>query len=322
MKKKPSKNSALRIVFFGTPDFAASLLTFLLDAEVEIAAVVTQPDRPKGRSLQTSPPPVKFCLLERKLNIPIFQPEKASDPAFHEELKQISSDLFVVVAFGQILPQSLLDIPPKGCINVHASLLPKYRGAAPIQRSLLHGEKETGVAIQKMVKQLDAGDVIATAKVEILPNMTYGELEKELCELSKPLLLLVLQAFEKGIPPAEPQNHSLATYASKVAMEEAEIQWEKSADEIHNQIRAFSPRPGAWCWQINPNGEKKRVKILRTEVVNESGSPGKIAPNGVVGCGSKSLKIIEIQLEGKKAMPASEWLRGARSLPHFHAERH
>ena len=317
-KKKFISKNKIRIVFFGTPDFAASILAFLLDAQVEVAAVITQPDRPRGRSLQTSPSPVKFCLIERGLTLPIFQPEKASEPGFLEKLKQIQADLFVVVAFGQILPQSLLDIPPKGCINVHASLLPKYRGAAPIQRSLLHGEKETGVAIQKMVKQLDAGDVIATAKVEILPNMTYGELETELCELSKPLLLLVLQFFEKGIPAAEPQNHSLATYAPKIATEEAEIRWDKSADDIHNQIRAFSPRPGAWCWISAANGEKKRVKILRSIVRELKGSPGIVATHdGVVGCGSGSLQIIEIQPEGKKAMSASEWLRGFRTLPHF-----
>lgn len=308
----------MRIIFFGTPNFAASILQYLLDANIEVVAVVTQPDRPKGRSLRETPSPVKSLLIDRKMGLPVLQPEKASDPFFLEKLKELRADLYVVVAFGQILPQSLLDIPSKGCINIHASLLPKYRGAAPIQRSLLNGDPETGVVIQKMVKQLDAGDVIATAKLEILPNMTFGELEKELCELSKPLLLLVLQYYEKGIPAAEPQDHSLATYASKVSVEEAEIKWEKPAVIIHNQIRAFSPKPGAWCWAIGANGEKKRVKILRTTLCIESGEPGRIlSTDGVVGCGSNSLKIIEIQPEGKKPMPASEWLRGYRVLPHF-----
>lgn len=308
----------MRIVFFGTPHFAASILQYLLDANIEVVAVVTQPDRPKGRSLRETPSPVKSLLIDRGVGQPILQPEKGSDPLFLEELKKLQADLYVVVAFGQILPQSLLDIPSKGCINIHASLLPKYRGAAPIQRSLLNGDPETGVAIQKMVKQLDAGDVIATAKLEILPNMTFGELEKELCELSKSLLLLVLQYYEKGIPAAEPQDHSLATYASKVSVEEAEIKWEKSAETIHNQIRAFSPKPGAWCWALGVGGERKRVKILRTTLCQQSGEPGKIlSPDGVVACGSNSLKIIEIQPEGKKAMPASEWLRGHRVFPHF-----
>jgi len=308
----------LRIVFFGTPDFAASILRYLLDAQVEVVGVVTQPDRPKGRSLQESPSPVKSCLLERNLKIPVLQPLKASDAPFLEQLKQLRADLFVVVAFGQILPQTVLDIPAKGCLNIHASLLPKYRGAAPIQRSLLHGDKETGVAIQKMVKQLDAGDVIATAKIEIVPDMTSGELEKELCELSKPLLILVLQAYESGIPAAEPQNHSLATYASKVSVEEAEIDWNKPAEEIHNQVRAFSPKPGAWCWLAGSSGEQKRVKIIRTSVSDQNGAPGRIlTPDGVVGCGSKSLKIIEIQPEGKRVMNASDWLRGFQTPPQF-----
>jgi methionyl-tRNA formyltransferase len=308
----------LRIIFFGTPEFAASILRFLLDAKVEVAAVVTQPDRPKGRSLEVTPSPVKSVVQERRLNIPVLQPQKASEIDFLNHLKILQADLYVVVAFGQILPQSLLDLPPKGCINIHTSLLPKYRGAAPIQRCLLNGEKETGVAIQKMVKQLDAGDVIATAKLEVPLTMNFGELEKELCELSKPLLLLVLKQYENGIPPAEPQNHSLTTYAAKISVEEAEIQWAKSALEIHNQVRAFSPRPGAWCWVQMPNGEKKRVKILRTSVAEHSGSVGTLLSNkGIVACGQGALQILEIQPEGKKAMSAEDWLRGFRDLPRF-----
>lgn len=307
----------MRIVFFGTPDFAASLLDYLLDANIEVAAVVTQPDRPKGRALHESPSPVKAAVLKRGLQLPILQPQKASQPDFLEALRTIGADLYVVVAFGQILPQTLLDIPPKGCINVHASLLPKYRGAAPIQRCLIDGEKETGVAIQKMVKQLDAGDVIATAKIEVGPDMTFGELEKELCELSKPLLLLVLQSFERGIPPAEPQNHSLATYASKINVEEAEIRWDLPAEEAHNRIRAFSPRPGAWCWIQMPGGEIKRIKILRTRIVLKQAEPGTLSSDGIVGCQKGALKIVEVQPEGKKAMPAADWLRGFREMPRF-----
>ncbi len=305
----------LKIVYFGTPEFAASILEYLLEAGIEVVGVVTQPDRPKGRSLELSPSAVKTALQNQK--IPIFQPQKCSEPPFLEELKKLGADLFVVVAFGQILPQTLLDIPPKGCINVHASLLPKYRGAAPMQRTLLNGEKETGVAIQKMVKELDAGDVIATAVLEIPPDMTLGELHDELCELSKPLLLLVLQGYEEGIPKGEPQNHSLVTYASKVRVEEAEIDWGKSAEEIHNQVRAFSPKPGAWTFAHMPGGEKRRVKIFRTELSEQEGRKGIISKDGVVGCGSKSLKIIQIQPEGKKVMQVADWLRGFSELPSF-----
>lgn len=178
-----------RIVFFGTPSFAAEVLSFLVERSVPIVAVVTQPDRPKGRSQQIAPSPVKELSLKKAPHIPILQPEKASEESFLQKLIELKADLFVVVAYGQILSQKLLDIPPLGCINIHASLLPKYRGAAPMQRCLMAGEKETGIAIQKMVRQLDAGDVIATAKIPIPPDMTHGELEEKLCSAAKPLLL-------------------------------------------------------------------------------------------------------------------------------------
>ena len=307
----------MKIVFFGTPPFAASILDFLFDSGVEIAAIVTQPDRPKGRSLQITSSAVKQCSLARFSQIPIFQPIKASDPIFLSQLRNLHAELFVVVAFGQILPGQLLDIPLKGCINIHASLLPKYRGAAPIQRCLMNGDKETGIAIQKMVKQLDAGDVIATAKIEISDEMTFGELEQALCELSKSLLLLVLKAYEIGIPDAAIQDHTLATYAAKISTEEAEIHWDKPAEEIHNLIRAFSPRPGAWCW-VHSGNETKRIKILHAKIVRDKGLPGKILSSEViVACGSNALKIIEIQPEGKKPMRAVDWLRGFRQFPSF-----
>ncbi|MES2273727.1 MAG: methionyl-tRNA formyltransferase, partial [Chlamydiota bacterium] len=233
---------------------------------------------------------------------------------FLSELAKLDADLFVVVAYGQILTQKLLDIPPFGCINVHASLLPKYRGAAPIQRCLLNGEKETGVAIQKMVRQLDAGDVIAVGQIEIPPEMTFGELEKKLCDLSKPLLLSVLKTYEQGIIPAGAgQDHALATYASKIKLEEGEIDWTLPASQIHNLIRAFSPRPGAWSY-VGTNEGKKRLKILRSEVVSRQGAPGELlSADGVIGCGRDAVKLFEVQLEGKKVMAATDWLRGQKN---------
>lgn len=307
----------MRIVFFGTPSFASEVLDFLLLSGVNILAVVTQPDRPRGRSLQTSFSPVKEKILSAKPDAIILQPVKASDPQFLDELKKIDADLFVVVAFGQILPQQLLDIPPKGCINLHASLLPKYRGAAPIQRALLNGEKETGVCVQKMVKQLDAGDVIAAARVAISSEMTFGQLEKELCDLSKNLLLLVLEAYEQGVPSAQVQDSTLVTYAPKISVEEREVDWSRSADEIHNQIRAFSPSPGAWC-QVYGAAEPRRVKILRSKVASAKGAIGElIDSSGLVGCGAGSLQILEIQQEGKRPMSMVEWLRGWQHPPRF-----
>lgn len=306
-----------KIVFFGTPPFAAQIFSYLLDKEVPIVAAVTKPDRPQGRSLQVAPSAVKRVCMERGLSIPLFQPEKASEEPFLKDLAAVHGDLFVVAAFGQILPQKLLSIPPFGCINVHPSLLPKYRGAAPIRRCLMAGETETGVAIQKMVKQLDAGDVIATTSFSIPSEMTFGELEEALCALSKPLLLRVLQQYEEGIPPATPQDPTLATHAPKIEPEEGEIHWKEASEKIHNLIRAFSPRPGAWCW-VEEKGGKKRLKILRSRLVDQTGAPGHLlSKEGIIGCGRGALLLLEVQPEGKKILSAADWLRGFPSFQKF-----
>lgn len=301
----------IKIVFFGTPDFAAEILAYLLDHAVSVAGAVTQPDRPKGRSLHMTPSPVKAVALEHQ--IPVLQPEKASDPSFLQQLAAFKADLFVVVSYGQILSQKLLDIPPLGSINVHPSLLPLFRGAAPIHRSLMAGVCETGVSIQKIVRQLDAGDVLAVAKTPVPVEMIFGELERKLLDLAKPLLLQVIRDFGKGIPPSTPQDHALSTYASKFELEELEIHWEKSAEELHNLIRAFSPRPGAWCW-VSAGGEKKRLKILRSQCVSQHGAPGQILAGDTIACGRHALKLLEVQPEGKKAMDAASWFRGQRNI--------
>ncbi|HEX2582780.1 MAG TPA: methionyl-tRNA formyltransferase [Chlamydiales bacterium] len=303
--------TTLRIAFFGTPSFAAQILEDLIERNVSIVAVVSQPDRPKGRSLRLAPTPVKEVALAKLSEAILFQPEKASNPVFLDQLAALSVDLYVVVAFGQILPQKLLQIPRLGCINVHASLLPKYRGAAPIQRALLNGDRETGISIQKMVRELDAGDVICKEKIAISPEMTYGELEAALCALSKPLLFSALRAYEKGIPPAEPQDPSQVTFAPKVTAEEAQIHWDKDAATLHNQIRAFNPRPGAWCW-VEWNGEKKRLKILRARVAQSPDNKEFYIP-----CGRGFLQLLEVQMEGKPRCLAADWLRGARVPPKF-----
>ncbi len=303
----------MKIVYFGTPHFAAEVLKDLLLHKIAISAVVTQPDRPKGRSLQLAPSPVKIVAEEAA--IPIFQPEKCSETSFLEQLIELKADLFVVVAFGQILPQKLLDIPPLGSINIHASLLPKYRGAAPIQRAIMGGETETGIAIQKMVRQLDAGDVVAVSKVPIPPDMTFGELEEKLIEAAKPLLRQVIREYTIRIPEAVPQNHAEATYASKIELAEGEVVWSRPAAELHNLIRAFSPKPGAWCWIYPPGGERKRLKILRSEVVDRQASPGEIlSSDPIIGSARHSLKLLEVQPEGKKGMRGADWFRGQKNI--------
>jgi methionyl-tRNA formyltransferase len=307
-----------RIVFFGTPLFAAQCLEALVEAGVPIVGIVTQPDRPKGRSGQPTPSEVKVVAEAKLKDVPVFQPAKSSHAGFLAELKALTADLYVVVAFGQILPQSLLDIPLLGCINVHASLLPKYRGAAPMQRALMHGEKETGVAIQKMVKELDAGNVIASSKIEVPEETTFGELYQALCDLSKPLLLSVLREYAGGVPSATVQDSSQVTFAPKILPEETLIHWEKGARDLHNQIRALSPRPGAWCW-VELNGEKKRLKVFRTKVVPQSSLVGEVLQPKelIVGCGSEALQLLEVQPEGKGRMRGPDWARGLKIPPKF-----
>ncbi len=310
-----------RIVFFGTPSFAAEILLALIHEKVPIVAIVTQPDRPKGRSLQVVPSEVKTVAQQHLPDVPILQPAKASNAAFLAELKALPADLYVVVAFGQILPQSLLDIPKLGCINIHASLLPKYRGAAPMQRSLMHGEKQTGVAIQKMVRELDAGDVIATSKIDVAEETTLGELHDALCQLSKPLLLSVLRSYAHGVPSATAQDVSQVTFAPKILPEETELSWEKEAHTLHNLVRGLSPRPSAWCW-VDLSGEKKRLKILRTKVVAGTAPIGELASikDLVIGCGKNLLQLLEVQPEGKPKMRGSDWVRGLKVPPKFFTE--
>jgi methionyl-tRNA formyltransferase len=231
----------------------------------------------------------------------------------------IRADLFVVVAYGQILSQKLLAIPPLGCINVHASLLPKYRGAAPMQRCLMNGEIETGVSIQKIVVQLDAGDVIDEAKIAIPSDMTFGELQQSLCSLSKELLYSVIKKYEGGIPAAKAQDSSRATLAPKIKSDETQIRWDRNAQDLHNLIRALSPRPGAWCW-IEMKG-RKRLKILLSKVSSQSGIPGQLLSfqkdSCLIAAQTGSLQLLEVQPEGRKALAIADWIRGCQSEPQF-----
>jgi methionyl-tRNA formyltransferase len=304
----------VKIVFFGTSSFAAKILSSLIEKGYLIVAVVTRPDKSQGRNLQASPPPVKEIASKLKPNLPVFQPEKASSLEFANILKPFDADLFVVVAYGEIIKKNLLEMPKLGCINIHASLLPKFRGAAPIQRSLMEGEKETGITIIEMSPQMDAGDILAVEAIPISEEMTFGELEAKLCDLSVQLLVNVIRQFEEGKVVKTPQDHTLATFAPKLIPEDEKIDWRRPAISIHNQIRALSPFPGAWC-QIKIGSDVKRLKIKKAKVVEGvSGAPGEILSFGkegwVIACGKGALRLMEVQLEGKKAMPAEEWIRG------------
>ncbi len=300
----------MKIIFFGTSAFAARVLDFLLEKSQEICAVVTRPDRPRGRSLQLSYSPVK----QHALGLPVHQPEKVSTPEFAEILKSYQADLFIVVAFGEIIKKNILDIPRLGCVNIHASLLPKYRGAAPIQRCLMDGERETGITIIDMVLQMDAGAMLRVAKTPISEEMTFGELEEKLCELACETILQTIQDFQWGCVTRTPQDPSQATLAPKITPEDEEIRWDRSARELHNQIRALAPFPGAWV-SLTIGTDKKRLKIKRSAVVQGlSGAPGEILKFGkegwIVACGQEALALLEVQLEGKRLMKSEEFVKG------------
>lgn len=300
----------MRIVFFGTSQFAQTILEYLISQGAEIVAVVTRPDKPRGRSGTPVPTPVKASAIAH--NLPVYQPLKASDPEFAAFLKTLDPDLFIVAAYAEILKQNILDIPPKGCINVHGSILPKYRGAAPVPRSIMEGEVETGVTIMKMALQMDAGDILAIRKMPIPLEMTAGDLMDALANLGKQALWEVLQNLDQ-IEPIR-QDPALMTHAKKITSDDAEVDWTRPCLAVHNQIRGVTPNPGAWCW-VKVKGEKKRLLIKKTlPMPSISGKPGQIVSRTslelLVGCGSGSLSLIEIQLEGKKAMATEVFLRG------------
>lgn len=304
----------MKIIFFGTPHFAAEVLQHLLDNGVNIVAVVTKPDKAQGRSGTPMPTPVKLVAQTHRPSLPIYQPEIVSDLEYAPLLKKYDADLFVVVAYGEIMKQHLLDMPKVGCINLHASILPKYRGAAPIQHCLINGETESGVSIMHMAKKMDAGDVISIVKVPIDNDMTYGELEKSLLHVGSRALLETIRDFEKGITHRHPQDHTQATFAPKIELEDCEIHWNLPAQTLHNLVRGVNPHPGAWCF-VKVKGQKKRLKIIKTAVVTEViGKPGEVLVSNkeklIIGCALGSLCLMELQLEGKKPMLASELLRG------------
>lgn len=310
----------MRIVFFGTSRFASEVLAHLVkqNSSLDIAAVVTRPDRPQGRSLRLSASPVKEKAAMILPSAPLYQPEKASTEEFAATLRALSPDLFVVVAYGEIIKQNLLSLPRLGCINIHASLLPKYRGAAPIQRAIMAGEKETGITIIEMVLALDAGPMIEKETVPIGENMTFGELEEKMLQAACLALDRAIRAFAEGRVVKEIQDEKATSYAAKLLPSDEKIDWNLPVDMLHNIIRALSPAPGAWC-MIRIGGQDKRLKIKRTHIRRDlSGNPGQILlltkESLVVGCGSAAgegaLEILEVQLEGKKTLPTPEFLRG------------
>jgi len=303
----------MKIVFWGTSEFAARILSDLLAKTFEIVAVVTRLDMPQGRSLQLTPPPVKKLLLDSASKIPIYQPEKASTPEFAQILSSYNADLFLVVAYGEILRQNILDIPHKGCINIHTSLLPKFRGAAPIQRCLMDGCPESGVTIIEMVRKMDAGDILAQSVVSIPENMNFGELEEALLQECFTLVPKVINAFDQYYKNKTAQDENLVNFAAKILPNDMEINWKDSAQKNHNKIRALSPYPGAYC-KVKIGEEIKRLKIKSSFICSDlKGDPASILSQNkelVIACCEGALSLGEVQLEGKKLMTAGDFLKG------------
>lgn len=303
--------TSLRVVFFGTPQFAVPTLDHILASRHQVVGVVTQPDKPRGRGQQTSDAPVKARAVAAGL--PVLQPTTLKDPAVVEALAALHADIGVVAAYGKILTDAVLGTPRLGMINVHASLLPKYRGAAPIHRAVIAGESVTGVTIMRVVKALDAGAMMATVERTIGVDDTSDEVERDLAELGAALLVQTLDRLADGAVTETPQDDAVSTYANRLAKDDGIVQWERPARAIHNQIRGLYPWPHAYSYVLG-----KRVILWRSAVDGEdtAAAPGTIVRVGVdgvvVATGAGAIRLTELQAEGKRMMPARDFLAGHR----------
>lgn len=294
----------MKIVFMGTPSFAVSALKTLYSSDHRICSVYTRPPKKSGRGQHKNISAVHKYALENNLDIQT--PKKLSEDIDLNYIKKIKADVCVVVAYGLILPKSFLNTTSFGCINVHASLLPRWRGAAPIQRSIMAGDKETGISIMRMDSGLDTGDIISQKSISITLNTKFSELEENLSKIGADELINVLDKLSTGKITERKQEEELATYAKKIEKHETKINWSNSAEIIDRQVRAFSKNPGAWTLL-----DGKRLKILDGEIINKTFIAGKIIdPTFIISCGLKSYRPIIVQLEGKKIMEISEFLKG------------
>ncbi|TFE31843.1 methionyl-tRNA formyltransferase [Cohnella luojiensis] len=312
----------MKILFMGTPEFAVASLALLLEYGYEIAAVVTQPDRPKGRKRELAPPPVKAFALERGLKV--LQPEKLRSPEGVAEVTALAPDLIITAAYGQILPRSVLDLPRLGCINVHGSLLPRYRGGAPIQRSIINGETVTGVTLMYMAAGLDTGDMIAKVELPITDEDTAGTVFAKLSEAGAHLLIEWLPRIIEGSVTRIPQEESESTYAPNLTREDEKLIWNQSSRQLFNRVRGLNPMAGGFAYL---DGEVFKVwacripqgsdAVMRPEWI--SMVPGSVLETGAFGIrvrtGDGSIVLTEVQPAGKKALAASEFAKGARLAP-------
>ena len=304
----------MRIVFIGTGEIGVPTLRALLNSGHEVVAVITQPDKPAGREQRIEPPPIKKALIgrARPQGAPIFQPARIKDPQTIEAIRGLSPDVIVVVAYGQILPRDVLEIPRLTCLNLHASLLPRWKGAAPIQAAIAAGDCETGITVMYMDEGLDTGDILLQRNVEILPNDTGGSLHDRLAQIAPEALLESLRLVGAGNAPRISQDNTRATFAPKLKREHGQIDWSESAEAIERKIRAYNPWPGAFM-----KVDSQNLKIFSASVVDLNGQPGEILRSDkelIVATGNGALSPAEVQLEGKRRMTAAEFLRGHPAL--------
>ena len=301
----------MKILFMGTPDFAVPSLAALLDAGHEICGVFTQPDRPKNRGMKLQAPPVKEFAMSH--DIPVFQPETVKDGAALEQIRALAPELIAVAAYGRILPEDILNYPQYGCINVHSSLLPKYRGSAPIHWAILNGDKQTGVTIMHMAKAMDAGDIIAQSVTDIDPNETVETLHDRLSEMGAKLLVEVVEQIRNNTATRTPQDEQLVTYAPMLSRELSPLDWSKNAQQLHDQIRGLVPWPATSTDLFST----EPVKVFQSELIGQQlqAEPGTIVAAGNEGidvvCGDGAvLRIKQLQAQGGKRMAAGDYLRG------------
>jgi len=302
---------SLRVVFMGTPDFSVPTLMEIVGQGHDVVACYSQPPRPAGRGMDLKKSPVHEAA--ESFGIPVFTPKSLRAEEEQAQFAALDADVAVVVAYGLLLPKAVLDAPKYGCLNLHASLLPRWRGAAPINRAVMAGDKETAVQVMRMEEGLDTGPVCMSETVAIGENMTAGELHDRLSGLGGDLMVRALAALSRGALGEQAQSEDGVTYAAKLSKEETRIDWSKPAAEVHNHIRGLSPFPGAWC-EMPLGGKPERVKILRTSLAEGQGAPGSVLDTGngpVIACASGAVRLDQVQRAGKKPMSGADFLRGA-----------
>jgi methionyl-tRNA formyltransferase len=298
----------LRLVFMGTPDFAVPTLVEIVGAGHEVVAVYTRAPKPAGRGMALQPSPVER--EARRFGLDVLTPATLKTGDAQEAFRAHGADAAIVVAYGMILPKPILDAPPLGCFNLHGSLLPRWRGAAPINRAVMAGDAESGVMVMRMEEGLDTGPIAMAERLPIGPDMTAGELHDRLAPLGADLMVRALAALEKGALVVTPQPDQGVTYAAKIDKGETRIDWSKPANAVHDHCRGLSPFPGAW-FELSADGKPVRVKVLRTTRADGNGAPGTLLDDRLtIACGSGAIRILELQRAGKQPMKTEEFLRG------------